>query len=249
MDNQPDFHAALARLERQVARLKALVVFLIAGAGLTLGAAPTLFPAARAQQPDDRVLRVRGIVIEDEGGRERVLIGAPIPSASNRVRTNEERVRKLWGPRYPNVDQYMGFYKDYRHSTNGIVILDENGFDRVAIGDPVPDPNIGRRIGPSTGVVINDEQGSERTGYGLLNVNGSRRVVLGMDTARGVEGLTLVLNDEGSTGMAIRDPQRLIYVGTAPATAGVAGAQQSFHGLLVRAADGIRFVQNSDVAR
>jgi len=249
VDNQTDIRAAFDRLERQVVRIKALVVLLLAGMVLTVAAAPTLLPVARAQQPNDRVLRVRGIVIEDEAGRERVLIGAPIPAAANRVRTNEERVRKLWGPRYPNIDQYMGFYKDYRHSTNGIVVLDENGFDRVALGDPVPDPNIGKRIGPSTGIVINDEQGFERSGYGLLNVNGSRRVVLGLDSARGVEGLTLVLNDEGSVGMTVRDGQRLIYVGSATPAASLTGAPEAFHGLLVRAADGVRFVQNTNAPR
>lgn len=249
MDNEPDIRVVFDRLERQVVRLKALVVSLIAVMVLMAAAAPTLFPVARAQQPNDRVLRVRGIVIEDEAGRERVLIGAPIPAAANRVRTNEERVRKLWGPRYPNVDQYMGFYKDYRHSTNGIVILDENGFDRVALGDPVPDPNIGKRIGPSTGIVINDEQGFERSGYGLLNVNGSRRVVLGLDSARGVEGLTLALDDEGSVGMSVRDGQRLIYVGTATPATSLTGAREPFHGLLVRTADGVRFVQNTNAPR
>jgi hypothetical protein len=248
VDNQPDLRAAFDRLERQVVRLRALVAVLIA-AVLMLVAAPTLLPTAGAQQPSDRVLRVRGIVVEDEAGRERVLIGAPIPAAANRVRTSEERVRKLWAPRFPNVDQYMGFYKDYRHSTNGIVVLDENGFDRLALGDPVPDPNIGRRIGPSTGIVINDEQGFERSGYGLLNVNGSRRVVLGLDTNRGAEGLTLALHDEGSVGLTIRDPQRLIYVGTATPAQRMSGTSEPFHGLLVRAADGVRFVQNSDGAR
>lgn len=37
------------------------------------------------------------------------------------------------------------------------------------LGDPVPDPNIGRRIGPATGLIINDLQGFERTGYGFID--------------------------------------------------------------------------------
>ncbi len=97
-----------------------------------------------------------GLVIEDEAGRERILIGAPIPEAANRVRTDEARVREIWAPRFPDEEAYMGFYEDYSHETNGILILSEDGFDRLAFGDPVPDPNIGRRIGPSTGLLIND---------------------------------------------------------------------------------------------
>ena len=32
----------------------------------------------------DGVLRARGLVIEDEAGRERILLGAPVPEAANR---------------------------------------------------------------------------------------------------------------------------------------------------------------------
>ena len=133
----------------------------------------------RSGTATDGVLRVRGLVIEDAAGRERILIGAPIPEAANRVRTDEARVREIWGPRFPDEEQYMGYYQDYDHSTNGLVILSEDGFDRLVLGDPVSDPNIGRRIGPSTGLVINDAEGFERSGYGLLDVNGLYRVVLG----------------------------------------------------------------------
>ncbi len=241
MDPCFDARAAFDRLERQVVRLKALVGALLA-ALITVVVLPVHLPAAQAQTAE-RVLRTRGIIIEDESGRERILIGAPLPPAANRVRTNDERVRKIWGPRYPNLEQYMGFYKDYRHSTNGIVILDENGFDRVAVGDPVPDPNIGKRLGPSTGLVINDEQGFDRSGYGLLNVNGQKRVVLGLDSARGQEGLTLSLFDEGSVGLSMRDGKRLIYVGST--TAALTGTGP-FHGLLVRGTNGTTFVQNSN---
>ncbi|MGH9240096.1 MAG: hypothetical protein ACRD3G_18790 [Vicinamibacterales bacterium] len=236
-----DIHEAFDRLERQVAGLKTLVGVLLAALATSV-ALQMFLPSAHAQS-GERVIRTRGIIIEDESGRERILIGAPIPAAANRVRTDDARVRKIWGPRYPNLEQYMGFYKDYRHSTNGIVILDENGFDRVAVGDPVPDPNIGKRIGPSTGFVINDEQGFERSGYGLLNVNGQKRVVLGLDSARGQEGLTLGLYDEGSVGLSMRDGKRLIYVGSTTAPLSGTGP---FHGLLVRGTDGTTFVQNSN---
>jgi len=199
---------SLERSLRQVKWALGITAGLILGLGIT-----ALRPAPEAAE----VLRVRGIVVVDDEGRERILIGAPIPTVGNRVRTDLERVREVWAPRYPDPEQYMTYYRDYRHDTYGLVILDEGGFDRIAIGDPVPDPNIGKRIGPSTGVVINDEQGFERSGYGLLNVNGRKRVVLGLDSDRGTEGLVLVLDDEGGVGIAIRDEERSIHMGLVPA--------------------------------
>jgi hypothetical protein len=78
-------------------------------------------------QAADGVLRIRGLVIEDASGRERILIGAPIPAAANRVRTDETRAREFWAGRYPDPDRYMGFYKGYNHETNGILIPTDTG--------------------------------------------------------------------------------------------------------------------------
>jgi hypothetical protein len=97
-------------------------------------------------------------------------------------------------------DRYMGYYAGYRHAVHGMLVLDENGFDRLAIGDSTPDPNIGRRIGPATGIEINDERGFERSGYGLLRVDGTNRVNLGLDGANGREGVALALHDNGPAG-------------------------------------------------
>jgi len=54
---------------------------------LGLALATALVVVARAPAPGGGVLRVRGLVVEDSLGRERILIGAPIPHAANRVRT------------------------------------------------------------------------------------------------------------------------------------------------------------------
>ncbi len=186
----------------------------------------------RSGTASDRVLRVRGLVIEDDAGRERILIGAPIPEASNRVRTDEARVREIWGPRFPQ--EYMGYYQDYDHATNGLVILSEDGFDRLVLGDPVPDPNIGKRIGPSTGVVINDAEGFERSGVGLLDVNGHYRVVYGLDSDRGREGLVLALDDQGDVvGVTVGEGENMIFLGSAPMGLGIPGLAEPFQGLLI----------------
>ena len=142
-------------------------------------------------------------------------------------------MREIWAPRFPDEEAYMGLYEDYSHETNGILILSEDGFDRLAFGDPVPDPNIGRRIGPSTGLLINDAEGFERSGYGLLDVDGDYRVVLGHDSNRGREGLTLVLDDQGRVGLHVGDGQDRIFLGHAPAGFGMPGLEEPFQGLLI----------------
>jgi hypothetical protein len=236
---QADLSNRVTIMELQIRRLRTVAV--ISTVGLVLATVLFLFNFRSAHaQSTDRVLRVRGIVIEDASGRERILIGAPIPAAQNRVRTDEARVRAEWAKRYPNPDTYLNFYKDYQHATNGILVLDEKGFDRVALGDPVPDPNIGKRLGPSTGMIINDEQGNERSGYGLLNVNGKYRVVVGLDSSQGRESLSLVAMDEGKVGMTINDAQRTVYLGSAPANEKMAGAEEPFYGILVKGPDGIK---------
>ena len=180
----------------------------------------------------DGVMRGRGLIIEDDAGRERILIGAPIPEAANRVRTDTARVRELWGPRFPDLERYMGWYQDYQHSTNGILILSEDGFDRIAIGDPKPDPNIGRRLGPSTGLVINDPEGFERSGYGLLELDGHYRVNLGLDSDRGTEGLMLTLDDQdGRVGIYVGDGNDRIFLGNAAAGHGLSSLPDPFQGL------------------
>jgi hypothetical protein len=201
----------ISLMERQINNLQILNCLL-----LTLGAAAILILSMRpaTAHAADGILRTRGLIIEDASGRERILIGAPIPAAANRVRTDEARARESWAGRYPDPDRYMGFYKGYNHETNGILILDDHGYDRLALGDPVPDPNVGKRIGPSTGMIINDEHGNERSGYGLLKVGDRYRVVLGLDSAQGREGLTLGLTDEGTVGMTVRDAKGSAWTGS-----------------------------------
>lgn len=243
MKNEQDACDRITKLERELLQLKAFALILIAILAL-IGFRSVNLKAVQAQ-PSDRILRARGLIIEDEAGRERILLGAPVPLARNRVRTDASRVKELWAKRYPDPNRYMDWYKDYRHATNGLLILDEKGFDRIALGDPVPDPNIGKRIGPSTGVVINDEQGFERSGYGLLKVEGRYRVVVGLDSAQGREGLTLGLLDEGPVGITVQEGKRLVYVGSAPSTERLTGIAEPFHGLLVRGAEGVRFIANA----
>ena len=151
------------------------------------------------------ILRAKGIVIVDENGLERILIGAPIPNAVNRIRTDSTKARNSWAKNYPDPDVYMGYYQNYNHTTNGILILDEQGYDRIAIGDPTPDPNIGKRIAPATGIAINDSLGFERSGWGFFDQ--LNRIVLGLDGDRGNEGVILAVFETDSAGLVIITPE------------------------------------------
>lgn len=222
--------ARIAQLERQVRTLRRAA--LATGAALVVAAVAGF----RAQQPT--VLRARGLVIVDSAGRERILIGAPIPYARNRVRTDTLRVAREWARSFPDSAKYMGWYRDYRHSMHGMLVLDERGFDRLAVGDSNPDPNIGRRIGPATGVEVNDARGFERTGYGMLTVGGSDRVVLGLDGKNGTEGAALSLIDGGRVGLSVYGrKQRLMFMGTMPPDARLGLADTTDGLLLARGKD------------
>ena len=100
----------LVRLERQVRTLQVSLVAACCTVGL-------LGLAAFRSQDSPHILRVRGLIVEDSLGRERILIGAPIPGASRRVRTDTARVARVWGPRFPK--SYLQYYKSYRHDMDG----------------------------------------------------------------------------------------------------------------------------------
>jgi hypothetical protein len=204
------------------------VSFLKVYAGLMTVLVVILFVKIFLPSAPRDILRARGLVIEDASGRERILIGAPVPEAASRVRTDMAKVMQAWGKHFPNMD----WYKSLDNSTNGILILDANGFDRIAIGDPTPDPNIGKRIAPAVGIQINDQEGFERTGWGHFPAKD--RVVLGLDSRKGQEGVMLFILEDDTTGMNINAGEKAIFLGSAPGEAAPAAAKEPFFGLLFR---------------
>lgn len=183
------------------------------------------------------VIRVKGIIVEDDDGNERILIGAPIPYAKNRIRTDTSRIKDTWGKRMGR--NYMNWYKNYAHHTNGILVLDEQGWDKIAIGDPVPDPIIGNRIGPSTGLIYNDDMGLERSGYGLLDVDGELRVVLGLDHGNGTEGAALSVMPDGSVGLYLDSEENSIFLGRAKPAHWKSPDSTDFNGMIIHDKDGV----------
>jgi hypothetical protein len=188
---------------------------------------------------DPNIIKTQGIIIMDEFGNDRILIGAPIPHSEARVRTSLEKAKKAWAGDYD--EQFESWYNQLDHTANGIVILDENGFDRIALGNTIPDPNIGQRMGASTGLLLNDEQGFERSAYGVLNVEGKNRVVLGLDTDHGTEGLVLGLLEDGTTGMFVSSAQKNMFLGNAPGGSFATNLDQSFFGIMAKDSTALKF--------
>ena len=139
------------------------------------------------QNSSDDVLYTRGIVIIDESGNERILIGAPIPKSKDRIRDDLKKAQAVWGEEL-ELNKEWDWFEEMNHDCFGMLILDENGHDRLAIGSPTPDPNIGLRVGPATGIEINDEKGYERSGYSYMPIGDGSRVVLGLDRPGSAEG-------------------------------------------------------------
>ncbi len=55
-----------------------------------------------------------------------------------------------------------------------------------------------------------------------------------MDSAKGDEGLTLALFDQGPVGLMVRDGDRRLYLGTAPGGSFLTNIPEPFHGLLLK---------------
>jgi hypothetical protein len=69
----------------------------------------------------------------------------------------------------------------------GLVVVDENGTERVQIGAPLPDPlTLGKRskrVGAISGILLMDDDGNERSGYVTSDATGE--VFLTLDNVGG----------------------------------------------------------------
>lgn len=159
------------------------------------------------------IIRAKGIVIEDEQGRDRILIGAPVPFSKDRVRTDTALVRKYWASAFKNPDQYMGWYKNYRNAADGIVFMNDKGFDVVQVGDHLSDANVGTRMFRSTGILWNTQTGWERGSAGVNTTeDGKSRPTIGLDDESG-EALHLICLEDGSKGIILGDENGSLRIG------------------------------------
>lgn len=104
----------------------------------------------------------------------------------------------------------------------GLIIVDENGRERVQIGAPLPDPLLQgkryKRNGAVSGILLMDAEGNERSGYFTSDEPGT--VALTLDTVQGQTAMFLA-NDEKGANLQIHDSDnrhsvRLIAVGDSP---------------------------------
>lgn len=152
MNEDPNVTNRIERAERRVRLLSGAVLLLAALAGL--GAV-----SAQDGDPVD-VITARGLVIVDDAGRARVVLGAPGASATADPRLAE---------------------------TTGLVVLDTASRLAVAVGvDPpliLDDGTIGKRIGSSSGLTFYDPRdGKERGGIGAFE-DGRANICLDYGTA------------------------------------------------------------------
>lgn len=199
-----------ASLQKSVRHLRLAVV--------AMGCVLIAVVATGFSSPDDRIVRARGIVIEDSQGRARIVIGAPAPDVPERLRTNKDKWQETFAWLYPQGD--IAPLAGLNNDVFGMLVLDEKGQDRVAIGAPVPDPLNGRRIGPAYGISFHDDDGIERGGFGHLKdkAKGLDRVGIGLDGRDG-EGVIILVDGDGTAGLVANDNKqgKRLFTGVAPA--------------------------------
>lgn len=132
-------------LERRLRTLICLCSLLALGLGVLAWRGPSHLANA-AESPS--ILHVKGLVVEDELGRARILLGAPFPSVHDRLRQDT--------------------------TATSILVLDEQGHDRISMGQVMPAQIDGKvpanfhRIGSAYALTIYDAVGNERGGMGFL---------------------------------------------------------------------------------
>ena len=189
-----------------------------------------LFSSSAPSEKD--VLRVKGLVILDDNGRERMLIGYPIPDSKQRFRDNPEKVIQEWSAERGGAEFAERYKNEFYNKAEGIVFLNEEGYDRMALGTKIPDPSAGVRQFESAGFAIFDEKGHEYAGLGLSKTKeGKYRTVLGMDDPEVGESMHMFILEDGSRGLQIAHPNGRLLLGSGPKDGWVFNSKEDFVGI------------------
>ena len=114
---------------------------------------------------------------------------------------------------------YLQLRSDRVIHARGIVISDTNGVERVILGAPTPGPVINgkhqSRAGDLSGIVINGPDGTERGGYGTIDVGGEAILTLDSQDGR-TEQLKIVSNpkDGASLFLTTGDGSKTLMLST-----------------------------------
>lgn len=172
----------IANVQRQV---KVLKLFCVAQFAMLVLVYLFLGHGAVQTKGANEILRARGLIIEDAAGRARVILGAPFPSVKERMRQDV--------------------------TTEAMVFLDEQGHDRLTLGEQTPVQENGKvdqgkkRIAQGFGVTIHDDKGNERGGLGWSS---SGRATMALDRPDG-DALGLIVDDTNDfAGMVFIYPRK-----------------------------------------
>lgn len=224
MDNQ-SIKNELNQLKKSHMRMKMLYI----GSLLLLAISLAFYSFTKINRFD--LIRAKAIVIEDANGKDRILIGAPVPYSKHRVRTDTAMVRKYWASQFKDQNQYMSWYKEYKNSSNGIIFMNEEGFDRVLVGENLADPNVGVRMFEMSGILINNKMGWERAGAGINTTkDGKSRAGFGLDDDSG-EAMHLMTMEDGSKALIISDEDGSIRIGMSKKSGDLFQNKESFTGI------------------
>jgi hypothetical protein len=171
----------LNRVEKQLRQMRGSAVFVsIAFFGIVC-------LTARPQIPYDgsnHTLRVRELIAEDASGRDRILIGAPVPSVAARLQDD----------------------------TVGMIVLGGNGADRLALAASMPEPQakgrVRTRVGAAAGLVVNDRDGNEHGGFAVLDNDG--RALIGLDYPDSTEAIHLAVFPGEGPALVIHDSRGMV---------------------------------------
>ncbi len=206
MDNT-SLQNELSKLKKAHVRTRQLYL----GSLLLLGIALITVSFTKLNRFD--LIRAKGIIIEDANGKDRILIGAPVPFSKNRVRTDTALVRKHWASQFDDPNQYMGWYKKYKNASNGIIFMNEEGFDEVLVGENLADANVGVRMYEISGILFNNKKGWERGGAGVnTTADGKTRQGIGFDDESG-EAMHMMTLEDGSKALIIADENGSLRIG------------------------------------
>lgn len=131
----------LDQLEKKYLKLRLMFIFIL----FLIISVLVFLSFKQSSVRTDNILEVKGLVVKDDQGRPRIIIGAPIKNIKGRNRPDE-------------------FY--------GMAYIDPSGADRITIGSYL-DPMTGKGVAPrrvqGAGMLIHDREGVERGGYGVLD--------------------------------------------------------------------------------
>jgi hypothetical protein len=147
----------LHSLRKEILKLKLIIGLIVVGT--------TIFMTWSFTSADKRILRSRGLIIEDERGKPFIMMGSP---------TSSDKHRKRKDP------------------VQGIILLDSTGVDRLFIGKDSKLQIGGDLIDRNSSgwsFLINDTAGDERGGFGFAD--DEDRIGLGLDYG-GKDGLEAI---------------------------------------------------------